>query len=180
MPHPILSHVIGTSMLIMLSIIVVASITMIALLVQANNLKIRLQEVAEHIASTITDVVTIMNSSSINKYIVKEITIPKDLEEKGFIVRIGKDSSGCYVEAYMPTAPWINVKTPLNWALENIDIYINDEEEELKINNAESLRINGYAVYATNNLRSGYAKPVVWCIKTQEGIEIGLGLEKLK
>ena len=174
MPHPILSHVIGTSMLIMLSIIVVASITMIVLLVQANNLKTRLQEVAEHIASTITDVVTIMNSSSINKYIVKEITLPKDLEEKGFIVRIGKDSSGCYVEAYMPTAPWINVKTPLNWALENIKIYEKDDEEKLEIG------INSYVVYATNKLRSGYAKPVVWCIKTQKGIEIGLGLEKLQ
>ncbi|MEM1547392.1 MAG: hypothetical protein QXP91_13160 [Candidatus Methanomethylicia archaeon] len=174
MPHPILSHVIGTSMLIILSIIIVASITMIVLIVQIDSLKTRLQEVVENIASTITEIVTIMNCSSVNRYIIKEISIPKDLEEKGFIISLESDSSGYCVKAYMPTAPWINIKTPLNWALEKI--IVNTDEGELEINE-EEISINGYVVYKTNQLRSGYLKPLVWCIKTEKGIEVGLGFE---
>ncbi|MEM1547383.1 MAG: hypothetical protein QXP91_13115 [Candidatus Methanomethylicia archaeon] len=174
MPHPIFSHVIGTSMLIILSIIMVASITMIVLIVQIDNLKVRMQEVVENIASTITEVITITNSSGINKYIVKEISIPKDLEEKGFIISLGQDSSGWYVEAHMPTAPWINVKTPLNWALESINV--NMDEKILEID-GKPIRINGYVIKATNQLRSGYLKPVVWCIKTSQRVKIGLGFE---
>ncbi|MEM2305939.1 MAG: hypothetical protein QXK51_11415 [Candidatus Methanomethylicia archaeon] len=174
MSHPILSHVIGTSMLIVLSIIIVASITMIVLVVQIDGLKTRLQEVVESIASTITETVTIMNCSSVNRYIIKEISIPKDLEEKGFIISLGKDLSGYHVKAYMPTAPWINVKTPLNWALEKINVNINEGKLEI---NGKEININGYIVYKTNQLRSGYLKPLVWCIKTEQGIEVGLGFE---
>ncbi|MEM1547049.1 MAG: hypothetical protein QXP91_11430 [Candidatus Methanomethylicia archaeon] len=175
MPHPILSHVIGTTMLVILSIIIVASISMLVLIVQIDNLKVRMQEVVENIASTIIEVITITNSSSVNKYVVKEISIPKDLEEKGFIISLEKDSSGWYVRAHMPTAPWINVKTPLNWALESINI--NMDEKELKVN-GKPIGVNGYVIYATNQLRSGYLKPVVWCIKTSQGVEIGLGFGK--
>lgn len=171
MPHPILSHIIGTTMLVVLSIVVVASITMIALTVQYDITKARLQEAAENIASTVIEVISLVNSSSRTQYIVKELTLPKDFEEKGYTVRIGNDPSGWHIEVYLSTLTWVSAKAPLNWASESINVNTGEGETPLKIDQR--------TVYATNELRSGYGRPVVWCVKGLDGVlKVGLGFER--
>lgn len=171
MPHPVLSHIIGTTMLVMLSIIVIAAVTMIALTVQYDITEARLQEVAESVASTIVEVISLANSSSRTQYIVKELTLPKDFEEKGYTVRLGNDSSGWYVEAYLSTLTWVSAKASLNWANESINVNTSE--------GVTSLTVNQRTIYATNELRSGYGRPVVWCVKDSNGVlTVGLGFER--
>jgi len=144
---------------------------MIALVIQYDIVKTRLQEVAENIASTVIEVITLVNSSSKTQYIVKELTLPKDFEEKGYTVKLSNDPSGWYVEAYLSTLKWINAKAPLNWNIEAINVETADRETELKVNQ--------YTIHTVSELRSGYGRPVVYCIRNSDGsLKVGLGIEK--
>ena len=170
MPHPIHSHIIGTVMLAMLSMVIIASIAMIVLTIQYDVMKTRLQEAAENIASIIVEVVSLTNSSSNTKYIVRELYLPKNFEEKEYIISLGRDDSGWHVEVYLSTLTWVKAKATLTWINEAvINVYDGGE-------NPLNLKIGDLTVYATNKLRSGRGRPLVWCEKDNNGaLSIGLG-----
>jgi hypothetical protein len=164
---PIFSHVIGS-----MAILVFASLLTFAFVSIGNGVindlvKPQLQEVSDHIANTMLELLALTKSTNeVNVIMVKEVEIPMSLEMYGYNIRLTNRGSA-YVVA---------VSTDMfSWLYGTTEISIREQEAKVDLASGDlPALVNGRRIHKSSIVQSG-AKVVIWSIKSQEGITLGLG-----
>ncbi len=159
-------HVIGTMALLMCSIFVVTSFILLGLAVQIDLVKPQLQEVAEYVASTLVDLITLANQTDAQPLLlVKELRIPSSVAERGFTVTLADKSGDLCVHVCLTFLTTVSAEAPINVRTSH-EVIVGGPQQPP----------GGFPV-ELDMLYSGLKHPVVWCFKDEKGIiYIGLGV----
>jgi hypothetical protein len=161
-------HVIGTMALLMCSIFVVTSFILLGLAVQIDLVKPQLQEVAEYVASTLVDLITLANQTDAQPLLlVKELRIPSSVAERGFTVTLVDESGDLCVHVCLTFLTTVSAEAPINVRTSH-EVIMEKPSPPPEGFPEELFRATLY---------SGLEHPVVWCFKDEKGIiYIGLGV----
>ncbi|RLI27723.1 hypothetical protein DRO58_03685 [Candidatus Bathyarchaeota archaeon] len=157
---------IGTMALLLTSLFVVTSFVLLGTMTQMDLVKPQLREVAEYVASNIVDLVTLADQTDVaNLILVKKLIIPASVGERGYRIELSDGS----VIVYLGTLQTVRAETPIN---------LNTSSEV--IINGEIVGVNGLneLVEVKGTLFSGSGYPLVWCVKEDGTIYVGLGVLK--
>ena len=159
-------HVVGTLALLICSIFVVTSFILLGLAVQIDLVKPQLQEVAEYVASTLVDLITLANQTDAQPLLlVKELKIPSSVAERGFTVTLVDKNGDLYVDVYLTFLTTVSAEAPINVRTAH-EVIVRKPPQPPK----------GFPGNLSM-LYSGLEHPVVWCFKDENGvIYIGLGV----
>lgn len=157
-------HVIGTMALLMCSIFVITSFILLGFGIQLDLVKPQLQEVAEYVAATMVDLITLVNQTDAKPILVtKELKIPPSVAERGFTIVLKTVDGDVYVYVYLTFLTTVSAEAPIN--VRNI--------HEVKLSTPPVPQ----ELHIEEKLHSGLKHPVVWCFKDSNGvIYIGLGV----
>lgn len=111
-----MAHTIGSLALLGMLIIAGASFAMVTSSLQVDVTKEQLSAVGEYIAIHIVEMATIVDTSNLNysetgKIMIRNITLPPDIQGKAYVIKLVCRSSNLYfVRLFMLTRPDISVE----------------------------------------------------------------------
>jgi len=166
-----ISHMIGTMALLLTSLFVVTSFVLLGTMTQMDLVKPQLREVAEYVASNIVDLVTLADQTDVaNLILVKKLIIPASVGERGYRIELSDGS----VVVYLGTLQTVRAEAPINLNTPSeVEIIYNP-------NDGGIVGVNGLneLVEVKETLFSGSEYPLVWCVKKDGVIYVGLGVLK--
>ena len=184
MSSPPISHMIGTMALLLTSLFVVTSFVLLGTMTQMDLVKPQLREVAEYVASNIVDLVTLADQTDVaNLILVKKLIIPASVGERGYRIELSLSDSSVIV--YLGTLQTVRAETPINLnASGEVSevIIINDPNDGIidEVNGLNELVASLNVTIRGNHsspLFSGSEYPLVWCVKENGKIYVGLGVK---
>lgn len=164
---PIFSHTIGSLAILMFASLLIFAFIAIGNSVINSLLRPQLQEVSDYIANTVLELLALTKSTNeVNVTMVKEVQLPMSLEMLGYNVKLTNRSS-----AYIVT-----VSTDIfSWLYGATELPIREQEAKVDMTSGDlGVLINGHRVTKSTEVKSG-SKVVVWSMKNQDGITIGMG-----
>jgi hypothetical protein len=163
MPSPIISHLIGTTMLLLVMLTISFFFITFGTVIGIKAAESELNEVAEYLASNIVDLASLANASLSNVLLV-DISFPYEVNGYGYAINITKETNSYII---ITRIDYLNIegKAILPW----------NTSQTIKIASSDP-GING--IEYKNGLYSGMEKAVIWCKKNGEEIYIGLGIRK--
>ena len=162
MPSPIVSHLIGTTMLLVIMLVVSYYFTNFGTIIGVKAVEKELNEVAEYIASNIIDMVSLANAS-LSDTLLLEIDFPYEINGYGYSINITKESDHYIVITRTEHTSIVEGKAILPFSSQIIYSSLNPG-------------ING--IEGKNGLYSGTRKALIWCKKVGTEIYFGFGVRE--
>ena len=138
MPAPTMSHVICTG-----ALIVVIFVAQFFYLNVVNNIwaemsRRELKEIADYVSDTLANLFFLVNSTSSNVTIEKNLNLPSDIQDSIYAVRIENDTEyfAESINAYLEKKPWINASS---WLLPGLRV----DEENNEVESGEKTLVAG-------------------------------------
>lgn len=172
MPTPVFSHILGTIALIGIMTSTILLYSSILIYSKFTIAKTMLSEVANYIASEITDTGVLYNLGA-NTGFFRRLYIPKGVEGQGCTIEMVQEPDGYYLEVYLDTAKWVRAKVKIGTTLPGNIEYNTD------ISAVYEITLSGKTVAYSGLIYSGIKNPVIVCIKKNDGkVLISLGWVK--
>jgi len=165
-----ISHVIGTTTLIIVFISVTMFYTMSYLPLQTEALAQQLQEVTDYVSANIVDLVSLCFISPTDQLLIKGLEMPENIGTYFYSVTLQNATNPVtqekllMVRAFFDSRPTIYRESLLPWSMEG----------KLKIWNGAG--INNPRLQPRFSVSSGASNMVVWALKQDEDITVGLGV----
>ena len=161
MTSTVLSEVIAFTAFIVLLSISLVYFTLHQAAIAISTDKAILRDVAEYTATSLTNLISLTNSSKESSmFLMKILSIPQDVNGKGYFITLKNNTGIWMVVVY----------------------YSESMKEEAKLWNSRSINVlseddnlTQYGVKLLSEIPSGLMKPVVWCWKKNGTIFVGLG-----
>jgi hypothetical protein len=168
-----ITHLIGTVALMAIFLSVGSYYTMSISTLRREVIAVQLKGIANYISSDIVDLVSLCYISEINQTIIKSLNLPEGVTAYGYEITIEKTAQGMRVQTNLISESEVYGEYILPWSADsNIRIY-NGSDEAVE-NQIQSERPN---LSPKVMVFSGETDiPVVWCVKIEDQITIGLGL----
>lgn len=160
MPSPIVSHLIGTTMLLVIMLVISFFFTNFGTVVGIKSVERELNEVAEYIASNIIDLISLANIS-LSDTLSLNIDFPYEINGYGYSINITQESNH-YIVITRIEHMKIEGKAILPFGISQIKF--------------SSLDPGIIGIESKNGLYSGMEKAVIWCKKSGNEIYFGFGL----
>jgi len=173
MPHTLISEIICFTFLIVLLSV---SMIMFSLYVSSSQISMdeaSLTEVTNYVASVLTDLVSVANSTnSENLVIYRSIEIPMVLNGKGYVITLEENNNKWYVVGKFTTSrTWLKGQTEL-WSTDYVKVVDNITKPQYS---HLAQYLVDYGITQADKIYSGAKHPVVWCIKLNGTIYVGIG-----
>jgi hypothetical protein len=172
-----ITHIIGTAALIGLVISVALAYTIIVDYVEANVLKPQLKQIAEYVSMNIVNLISLTEfaygESPSSTVVTKTLKIPRNLNEKAYLVRLVNEGGNCYVEVKLVARGDIYATSPIPLNSTRARVTIAATEE--KINEVISGGFPDNTITLTTTVYSGNLNILIWCWKNGT-IYAGLGI----
>ncbi len=161
MPSPIVSHLIGTTMLLMIMLTISFYFTNFGTIVGVKSIERELNEISEYIASNIIDLVSLANAS-LSDTLLLDIDFPYEINGYGYSINITKEGDYYIVITRIEHAR-IEGKAILPFGFSQIKF--------------SSLNPGISGIECKNGLYSGMEKAIIWCKKIGAEIYFGFGVK---
>jgi hypothetical protein len=166
------THLIGTVSLMLIFFSVGSYYSMSMASLKNEVITVQLSKIANYIGSNIEDLVSLCYISELDQMLIKNLTLPTGLTSYGFNMTIEKIGQSMLVRVYMISESSVYGEYILPWPTEsNIRIY-NGLDPEVE-NYIQSERPNLIPKLQVDDLDTGI---MIWCVKLEDKITIGLGL----
>jgi len=172
----VISHVIGTTALILVLAVTGIYYNICYSSLQVEVVATQLDEVTDYVSSTAVDLVSMCSLSVTDQLIVKDLELPERLGTFSYTVTIVRSISTAQeevfkVRAYFDSSPSVFKESSLPWSTEgNLRIY-NDTDP-----NTDPRSINP-SLQPAVCLSSFSTDTALWCMKDGENVTIGLGVK---
>lgn len=171
MPTPVFSHILGTIALIGIMTSTILLYSSILIYSKFIITKTMLSEVANYIASEITDVGVIYSLGS-NVGFYRKLYIPKSVGGHGYAMEIVQEGDDYYLKVYLETIKWVMVKVKIGAVSDDI-IYNSDASSVYET------ELLSRTIAYSGLIYSGIKNPVILCIREDNGkVLISLGWVK--
>ena len=163
-----ISHVIGTTTLIIVFISVTMFYTMSYLPLQTEALAQQLQEVTDYVSANIVDLVSLCFISPTDQLLIKGLEMPENIGTYLYSVTLKNTTNPVtqerllMVQAFFDSRPSIYKESLLPWSMEG----------KLKIWNGTEIN---QKIQEKFSISSGASNIVAWALKQGEEITVGLG-----
>jgi len=164
-----ISHVIGTTTLIVVFIAVTMFYTMSYFSLQTETLARQLQEVTDYVSANLVDLVSLCSISPTDQLLIKGLEMPENIGTYLYSVTLKNTTNPItqerilMVRAFFDSRPSIYRESLLPWSMEG----------KLKIWNGAW---NGTRISPSFSISSGASNIVAWALKQGEEITVGLGV----
>ena len=165
-----ISHVIGTTTLIIVFISVTMFYTMSYLPLQTEALAQQLQEVTDYVSASLVDLVSLCFISPTDQILIKGLEMPENIGTYLYIVTLKNTTNPItherllVVQAFFDSRPSIYMESLLPWSMEG------------KIRIWNGTEINNPRFWPRVFISSGASNLVAWALKQGEEITVGLGV----
>lgn len=163
MPSPVVSHLIGTTMLLVIMLVVSFYFTNFGTVIGVKAVEKELNEVAEYIASNIIDMISLANAS-LSDTLLLEIDFPYEINGYGYSINVTKEIDHYIVATRIEHTTIVEGKAILPFTSSQI-IY-------------SSLDPGIDGIEGKNGLHSGTKKALIWCKKIGTEIYFGFGVRR--
>jgi hypothetical protein len=165
-------------------VIALVMFSTVSTIVTRNSLEIRLQEVANQVATEVTTVYSLCQQSVGETGLFEQVEIPMSISEKGYVIEVKKETveiivggekktvETWVVEARLWGSSGLKAVSPI-WE-GNVPVNVETGEGSFQINSKTGV----YEVKYSNILSSGADNPVVWARKHNGEITVGIGTAK--
>lgn len=169
MPTPVFSHILGTIALIGIMTSTVLLYSSILVYSKFTIAKTMLSEIANYVASEITDTGVLYNLGA-NTGFFRRLYIPKGVQGQGYTIEIVQEPDGFYLEVYLDTAKWVKAKVKIGTTQPS------DIEYNTDVSTISEVILSGRIIKYSGLIYSGIKNPVVVCIrKDNDKVFISLG-----
>jgi hypothetical protein len=184
-----LKHVIGTIALIGLIISATLAYTIITSYIEADVAKKQLQQIAEHVALNLVEIISLVNFAhySTTEPMIKILNLPVDLGGKAYTIQLinkTNQGEGCYVTATLVSRTDVTASSliPLNSTQTQLTL-ITDTNGNFTLGKNEIMRYSGIVYGGTEEIRNstgqiiGQRQVAVWGLKYSSNTTwAGIGL----
>lgn len=168
-----ITHLIGTVALMAIFLSVGSYYTMSISSLRREVIAVQLGGIANYVGSDLVDLVSLCYISEINQTIIKSLNFPEGITAYGYEVTLENTTNGMRVQANLISESEVYGEYILPWSADsNIRIY-NGSDVNVE-NQIQSERPSLNPEVMVFNGETGI--PVVWCVKIEDQITIGLGL----
>ncbi len=167
-----LTHLVGTVSLMLIFLSVGSYYSMSIASLKNEVITVQLSKIADYISSDMIDLVSLCYVGELNQLLIKNLTLPAGLTAYGYNMTVEKIGQSMLVRVYLISDSLVYGEYALPWSTEsNIKVY-NGSDAEVE-NCIQSERPSLTPKLQVDNLDTGI---VVWCVKIEDQITIGLGL----
>jgi len=165
-----LTHVIGTAGLMVVFFAVGSYYSLSYTSLQLQIIAVNLEKISNYVASNVMDMVSLCYMSGVNQVISKRLEIPARIGAYGYNITILQmtGEENFKVRAYLVSRPTIYGESTLPWSTSGM----------MKIYNGTDIGIENLSFDPKISVFSGSSNIVVWCLKRDNEILIGLGIMK--
>jgi hypothetical protein len=171
MVSTIVTHIIGTVSLMLIFISVGSYYSMSIASFKNEVITVQLSKIANYIGSDMVDLVSLCYISAEDQLLIKNITLPAGITAYQYNMAIEKTTQNI-VRVSLVSESYVYGDYALPWSTESSIIIYNGSNAEAK-NYIQSERPYLNPVVG---VYSGDKGIVIWCLKTENQITIGLGL----
>lgn len=147
--------------------------------VETNVLKTQLNQVAEYVSMSISNVISLVDFTygkfKENVTVSKSLNLPTDLSGKAYIVRLVNETGGFYVLAEIPGRSDLYAKSPIP-IRSSVNIQIVKERIAIIREHGIIMIPEDFTIKPSNYIYGGNPNAVVWCEYGGNTLYIGLGL----
>ena len=165
-----LTHVIGTAGLMIVFFAVGSYYSISYTSLQLQIIAVNLEKTSDYVASNVMDMISLCYMSEANQVIFKKLEIPARIGTYSYNVTIlhMTEEENFKVRAYLVSRPTTYGESTLPWSTSGI----------MKIYNGTDIGIENLSFDPKISVVSGSSNIVVWCLKLENEIIIGLGIMK--
>lgn len=163
MPSPIVSHLIGTTILLTMMLAIIFHFTNFGTIVGVKAIEKELNEVAEYVALNIIDLISLANSSY-SDILLLDIDFPYEINGYGYSINITQESNYYFVITRIEHVSIVEGKAILPFSTSQIKFSSSNPE------------ISG--IVYKNGLYSGMEKAVIWCKRNGSEVYFGFGVKE--
>ena len=166
------THLIGTVSLMLIFFSIGSYYSMSIASLKNEVITVQLSKISNYIGSDIVDLVSLCYISELDQLLIKNLTLPAGLTAYGYNMTIKKTTQGIFVRVSLISESEVYGEYTLPWSTEsNIRVYNgSDAGVENYIQSERPYLAPEVQVY------SGDKGIVIWCVKIEDQITIGLGL----
>jgi hypothetical protein len=166
-----ITHLIGTVALMAIFLSVGSYYTLSISSLRREVIAVQLGGIANYIGSDLVDLVSLCYVSETDQLVIKSLNFPEGVTAYGYEVTIENTAQGMRVQADLISESEVYGEYILPWSADsNIQIYYNGSDVEGYIQS------KGLNLDPETMVYSGETGIVVWCVKTENQVTIGLGL----
>lgn len=138
MPAPTMSHVIFTGALIAMIFVAQFFYLYVVDNIWAEMTRRELKEISDYVSDTLANLFFLVNSTSSNVTIEKNLNLPSDIQDSVYVVRIENDAEDFAesINAYLEKKPWINANS---WLLPGLRV----DQENKEVESGEKTLVAG-------------------------------------
>ena len=167
-----MAHLIGTVALMLIFFSIGSYYSMSIASLKNEVITVQLSKIANYIGSDIEDLVSLCYISELNQMLIKNLTLPTGLTSYGYNMTIEKIGQSMVVRVYLISESEVYGEYILPWPTEsNIRVY-NGLDPEVE-NYIQFERPSLILKLHVDDLDTGI---MIWCVKLEDQITIGLGL----
>ena len=161
----VVSHLIGTISLLIIFSIVGTYCGIYFSLLQPEVIESSLQEVSEYCSAEIVDLATICSQSAENQMLFIKLEVPESINENAYTLTTAHTESIYEVVAQLISSPSVFGETLLPWSVGG----------NMAVFNGTDPGINDPRVNPKTSVSSLSANLIIWCLKKDGRMTIGLG-----
>jgi len=167
-----LTHLIGTVSLMLIFLSVGSYYTMSIASLKNEVITVQLSKIANYIGSDMVDLVSLCYIGELDQLLIKSLTLPAGLTVYGYNMTVEKIGQNMVVRIYLISDSLVYGEYALPWSTESSIKVYNGSDADVE-NYIQSEKPSLTPKLHIDNLDTGI---VVWCVKIEDQITIGLGL----
>jgi len=170
MSSTVLGHVIGTVALLAMLFTLVPFISALGIVMTRTLVKQQLMSVASLVSYKVLEAYRLAERSNLGKmFFAVRLDIPAYVSSTGYYVELIKDDEGFKIRV-------VSEKNPNLYA--EITLPISPESNLIFDTSDGTIQDSSMEIIKVSKLHSGSEMPVIWCLKSENFIKLGLGILK--